>query len=163
MPRPPIPQEEIDRVKRLWITEGRPSAEKLLEKDNHSHGIRKYQQWAAEARREIKDIPEDQELAPWGDGWPRVRTSRGKFSLGSFSLPIPLPPPTQPLEGSGHYCLSAVGCYTDSAFGVFYLPSGSCRGCNPRRCRSDRGTFPRDVPPCRRRSWRSHSSSGRKP
>lgn len=80
MPRPPIPQEEIDRIKRLWIEKGKPSGEKLLADDQFEigqkagqqrHGVRKYQQWIAEAKLEYEEIPPDPELKPWGDGWPQ--------------------------------------------------------------------------------------------
>ena len=75
MPRPAVPRDEIQRVKTLWLEGGKPTAEKLLEKDllptgDQRHGIRKYQQWIAEARRDMKDIQEDSKVVPWGDGWP---------------------------------------------------------------------------------------------
>lgn len=70
MGRPPIPLQEINRVKLLWAEKGKPNAKKLRGDDRKKYSERKYQQWITEAKQAEKEMPADPELVPWGDCWP---------------------------------------------------------------------------------------------
>ena len=67
MPRPPIPEGEVIRIKTLYLKNRSQTATEIWQNDNKKHGRSKYEQWVREAREEIPPllIHEETELIPW--------------------------------------------------------------------------------------------------